>query len=60
MDESKYLDATNLAKLRIAERVVKDCLFCGNESGFQTSVDRMARELYYLIEYLERKVDKGG
>ncbi len=32
MTEQQYLDATNLAKLRIAQAAIRDCLFMDQDS----------------------------
>jgi hypothetical protein len=58
MTEQEYIDATNLAKLRAAEALLRDCLFTG-QSNQRTQLYRSAAsDLGNLRELIEAAVNE--
>ena len=56
MTESEYLDATNLAKIRIANRCLRDCLFVAN--GVDEACQQVAaRAILEIIENFKGRFD---
>lgn len=61
MTETEYIDATNLAKMRIAYRAVADCLFM--EDTDKELKDWQQHALIQMggcVGKLEKRVDKAG
>jgi len=55
--EQEYLDATNLAKLRIAKTILHDCLFLDPKDAIEQS--NIFDLLTMLINALEEKQNKA-
>ena len=53
MTEQEYIDATNLAKIRIAKTVIHDCLAMRHdEQGLQIEIQRALRRWEEQLEAL--------
>lgn len=57
MNSLDYVDATNLAKLRIAVSTLKNVLLLGKSD--QALVDEAVTNIHWIITALEKKVRQG-
>lgn len=57
MNSLDYVDATNLAKLRIVVDTLKNVLLLGKSD--QAMVDEAVTNLHWIITALEKKVRQG-
>jgi len=55
MKEKDYLDVSNLAKLRIANSVLRDCLFHGTENDLQKET---VSQIDGMISRIEKRIVK--
>jgi hypothetical protein len=54
MSEQEYIDATNLAKLRIVRDALHDCIFVRVDD--QVPIDLVRKEVSRMIENLTKRV----
>jgi len=58
MTEADYMDATNLAKIRIAEHCLRDTCFPENQQGFGMTVESILGRLMGIRHRLEQRAQQ--